>query len=134
MYEIGIDSNNNCRRKIGHVDTSHDQLKSSLYITDADNNPFHVTICMTNCADASTEVAPFLGHSSKSKGESQKVTRTYLDGIYEQTTHPIPEMKEWVHPSGTGVFVTKSGSITKELSPSSLSICGPSARRAKQGG
>lgn len=43
MDEIGVDSNN----KIGRVEMMSDGFRQAMELTDADNNSYHVTVCLT---------------------------------------------------------------------------------------
>mmetsp|Transcript_9690 Transcript_9690/g.24858 ORF Transcript_9690/g.24858 Transcript_9690/m.24858 type:complete len:174 (+) Transcript_9690:298-819(+) len=90
MDEIGSDSNKNRKKKVGHKDAMHDGLKRNCEDTDGDNNPFHVTICMTTC----------------------KIRRRYSKGIVVGS-----DADGWQNPTGAGLFVSKSGSMTKERFP-----------------
>lgn len=52
-----------------------DALKHAFQDTDGDNNPFHVTNCMTTRADGATPIPPFLGHSNPAtKSAAPKLT------------------------------------------------------------
>ena len=78
MDEMGYDHNKKRRKKVGHVDTVYDALRHAMEVTDGDNNPYHVTVCLTTCADGICRVPPLLGHSnpgSKSKRDVQNITR-----------------------------------------------------------
>lgn len=76
MDEMGSDSNKMRKKKISHVDVMYDGLKRAMELTDGDNNPYHVTVCLTTCADAQTHVPPLLGHSNPgSTGDVQNLTR-----------------------------------------------------------
>jgi len=116
MDEMGADTNKGQKKKVGHVDANHDGLKHSFSDTDGDNNPFHTTICLTTRADGATPTPPMLGHSNpgaKSKTAKCNLTRKYLNGICIKNANGKRE-----NPTGIGVFVTKSGSMTKEKFPS----------------
>eukprot|EP00966_Prymnesium_polylepis_P292913 6765389-Prymnesium_polylepis.1 len=115
MDEIGSDSNKNRKKKVAHKDAMHDGLKRNCDDTDGDNNPFHVTICMTTCADGSTPIPPYIGHAnanSKSKTGTCKIRRRYTRGIVHGS-----DADGWHNPTGAGVFVSKSGFMTKERFP-----------------
>ena len=58
MDEMGSDTNKGRKKKVAHVDCMFDGLKHGMELTDGDNNPFHVTNCMTTCADATTFIPP----------------------------------------------------------------------------
>lgn len=80
MDEIGVDSNKMRKKKIGHVDMMSDGLRHAMELTDADNNPYHVTVCLTTCADGQTLMPPLIGHSnpgSKATTDVQNITRRY---------------------------------------------------------
>ena len=115
MDEIGSDTNKARKKKVEGKGSQHDGLKHNMEDTDGDNNPFHVTNCMTTCAAGTTDVPPYLGHSNpsaKSKTDTCRVTRKYADGICEKIDG------QWHNPTGINLFVTKSGSMTKERFPS----------------
>ena len=116
MDEVGSDTNKGRKKVVGHVDSMHDAFKRVLDDTDGDNNPFHVTNCMTTRADGATPIPPYLGHSNpstQSKRETPWITRKYLEGICEYDAEG-----NRTNPTGIRVFVTKSGSMTKERFPS----------------
>ena len=113
----------------------HDVLKHAFEETDGDNNPFHVTNCLTTCAAGTTPIPPFLGHSSpQSKAKAPYLTSKYASRTFTPAPtlatnqlHPATRLLSgiWhiadgqrVNPTGIGVFVTKSGSMTKERFPS----------------
>jgi hypothetical protein len=98
---------------VNHIDCMEDALKHVYTDTDGDNNPFHVTNCLTTRADGELCIPPFLSHSSPStKTGTPKLSRKYLDGICERDSEG-----ERTNPTGIGVFVTKSGSMTKDRFP-----------------
>lgn len=75
---MGSDTNKARKKKVAHIDTSHDGLKHTMEVTDADNNPFHVTNCLTTRGDGEIPIPPMLGHSnpaSKATKEKSKITR-----------------------------------------------------------
>ena len=116
MDEVGSDTNKGRKKKIAGTDSMHDGFRHVYEITDGDNNPFHVTNCLTTCAHGTTPIPPYLGHSSpstKSKTDAPKITAQYLSGLYA-----IDEDGKRYSPSKIGLFVTKSGSMTKERFPS----------------
>lgn len=81
MDEMGSDTNKGRNKKIGHVDSSHDGFRRTMEITDADNNPFHVTNCMTTRSDGATPIPPFIGHSnpaSKSSSGKAKISSRHV--------------------------------------------------------
>jgi hypothetical protein len=115
MDEVGTNFNNTRKKKVAHINTQSDGLKRAMEDTDGDNNPFHVTNCLTTRADGSTVIPPYLGHSNpgvKSKTAVPIITRKYIDGIC------VVENGKRVNPTGIGVFVTKTGSMTKDRFPS----------------
>lgn len=68
----------------------HDGLKHLFEETDGDNNPFHVTNCMTTRADGATPIPPYLGHSNPSTQSvapnlTQKYASSCLIALYEAT-------------------------------------------------
>ena len=120
---------------VSGVNTMHDVLKHAFEETDGDNNPFHVTNCLTTCAAGTTPIPPFLGHSSpQSKAKAPYLTSKYASRTFTPAPtlatnqlHPATRLLSgiWhiadgqrVNPTGIGVFVTKSGSMTKERFPS----------------
>ena len=66
MDEVGNDTNRARKRKVNDSDAAHDGLKHVMEVTDGDNNPFHVTNCLTTRADGATPIPPFVGHSNPS--------------------------------------------------------------------
>ena len=85
MDEVGSDTNKGRKKKIAGTDSMHDGFRHVYEITDGDNNPFHVTNCLTTCAHGTTPIPPYLGHSSpstKSKTDAPKITAQYLSGLY----------------------------------------------------
>ena len=78
LDEMGSDTNKGRKKKIAHVDCMFDGLKHGMELTDGDNNPFHVTNCLTTCADAITFIPPLLAHSNpSSSAEVQNLTRRH---------------------------------------------------------
>ena len=115
MDEVGSDPNKGRKKTTGHVDEAHDGLQHRFAETDGDNNPFHVTNCLTTRADGTTPIPPMLGHSnpaSKAKSGSPKISRSYLKGLWVDTG-----AGGFVNTTGISVFVTKSGSMTKDRFP-----------------
>jgi hypothetical protein len=82
MDEVGCDTNKGRKKKVGHVDTAHDGLKRCMEVTDGDNNPFHVTNCMTTRADGATPIPPYIGHANpgtKSKADTPNIMPKHID-------------------------------------------------------
>ena len=50
MDEVGSDTNKGLKKVVGHVDSKHDGFNHVFNDSDGDNNPFHVTNCMTTRA------------------------------------------------------------------------------------
>ena len=116
MDEQGCDSNKGRRKKVGHVDTQHDGLKHNYDTTDGDNNPFHVTLCATSQGLGDTPIPLYIGHSNpscKSTTGTARVTRKYLQNLCV-----LDDNGEYKNVAGgMGVFVTRSGSMTKDRFP-----------------
>eukprot|EP00327_Prymnesium_parvum_P009381 CAMPEP_0184377990 /NCGR_PEP_ID=MMETSP0007-20130409/2722_1 /TAXON_ID=97485 /ORGANISM="Prymnesium parvum, Strain Texoma1" /LENGTH=79 /DNA_ID=CAMNT_0026722095 /DNA_START=91 /DNA_END=330 /DNA_ORIENTATION=- len=75
MDEQGAEHNKGRKKKVGSKDTSHDGLRHCMEVTDADNNPFHVTNCMTTRADGAAPIPPLLGHSNPSTNAAVSVSK-----------------------------------------------------------
>ena len=116
MDEMGSDTNKGRKKIIAGVDAMLDALKHAYDETDGDNNPFHVTNCMTTRADGATVIPPMLIHSNpstQSKSNRPKLMMKYLMGVYTEGADGSLE-----NPTKIRVAVSKSGSMTKELFPS----------------
>ena len=77
MDEVGNDTNKSRASVVGSRDQQHDGLRHVFEETDGDNNPFHVTACVTTCGAGTTRTPPMLGHSnpgSKAKDREPKIT------------------------------------------------------------
>ena len=66
MDEMGVDTNKSRKKKAAKKEaaTDHRQQAQLFEETYGDNNPFHVTGCLTTCADGSNCIPPFLIHSN----------------------------------------------------------------------
>ena len=101
----------NLHVKIG-AESMKDSMRHNFEDTDGDNNPFHVTNCLTTCADGLTPIPPFLGHSNPSAtNDDCNITSKYLHGIVSMANG------KRINSTGIRVFVTKSGSMTKKRFP-----------------
>ena len=77
MDEVGNDTNKSRARVVGSREQQCDGLRHVFEETDGDNNPFHVTACVTTCAKGTTKIPVVLGHSnpsSKAKDREPKMT------------------------------------------------------------
>lgn len=61
--EIGTDSNKGSKKKVADVDCMFYDLKHGIVeLSHGDNNPLHVTSCMTSYSDVTTYIPPILAH------------------------------------------------------------------------
>ena len=66
MDEMGVDSNKSRKKKAARKESATDLRKRAQLFEETwgDNNPFHVTVCLTTCANGTTCIPPFLIHSN----------------------------------------------------------------------
>ena len=77
MDEVGNDTNKSRASVVGSRNQQRDGLRHVFEETDGDNNPFHVTACLTTCAAGTMKTPVLLGHSnpsSKAKDREPKMT------------------------------------------------------------
>lgn len=116
MDEIGSNTNKGRKKVAAHVDSMRQDSGKHVYSeTDGDNNPFHTTVCLTSWGNGRLYTPPMLGHSNPNvkDGMRPKLTQKLLDGIVSSDA----ETGRRVNPSGIRVFVTKSGSMTRDRFP-----------------
>jgi hypothetical protein len=104
---------------IAHINVQRNGFRRVFEITCGDSVPFHVTNCLTTCANGSI-LPSVLIHSrpgcGKGKGKDKRkrrgkasvlsVSLTELDGICDS---------DGKNPTGTGVLVTTNGSMEREV-------------------
>ena len=75
---MGTDTNKSRKKKAARKESATDQRKQAQLFEETwgDNNPFHVTVCLTTCANGTTTcMPPFLIHSNPNcKTKQPKVT------------------------------------------------------------
>ena len=66
MDEMGSDTNKSRKKKAARKESATDLRKRAQLFEETwgDNNPFHVTVCLTTCANGTTCTPPFLIHSN----------------------------------------------------------------------
>ena len=75
---MGTDTNKSRKKNAARKESATDQRKQAQLFEETwgDNNPFHVTVCLTTCANGTTCIPPFLIHSNPNcKTEQPKVTQ-----------------------------------------------------------
>ena len=133
MDEMGSDTNKGRKKVIAGKHAMLDALRHIFDDTDGDNNPFHVTNCLTTRADGKLPIPPYVGHSAPTSNADvePKLTAAIYTNIL--TYDPISR-----HPdpgdTGMNVFVTRSGSMTKDRFPSYCAHLVRNLKKIGQGG
>ena len=133
MDEMGSDTNKGRKKVIAGKHAMLDALRHIFDDTDGDNNPFHVTNCLTTRADGKLPIPPYVGHSAPTSNADvePKLTAAIYTNIL--TYDPISR-----HPdpgdTGMNIFVTRSGSMTKDRFPSYCAHLVRNLKKIGQGG
>ena len=90
MDEMGTDTNKSRKKKAARTENATDLRKRAQLFEETwgDNNPFHVTVCLTTCANGTLPIPPFLIHSNPNcTTQEPKITKRCAAGSTALHTH-----------------------------------------------
>ena len=87
---MGTDTNKSRKKKAARTENATDLRKRAQLFEETwgDNNLFHVTVCLTTCANGTLPIPPFLIHSNPNcTTQEPKITKRCAAGSTALHTH-----------------------------------------------